>query len=269
VAEEQQNDAATSDGGVSEILRLWREFTQTRDDRRRDRLILHYIPLVHYVVSRLSIRLPVHVDSDDLYSDGLEGLIKAVDRFDHTKGMKFSTFAIPRIRGAMIDGMRTLDWVPRSVRKFEREYNAAVARLQADGREHTDDDVAAMLGISRQELDKSMLDVARASIHTLDGLLLGDEEDSSGMHDRLADANAPDPHSEAVREERYSALLRAVDSLPERERIVITHFFFEERPLKEIAALLGGVTESRVSQLQGQAAARLRQRLKSHYESTV
>lgn len=244
------------------ISQLWLDFvgSDRSDELLRDRLIIHYIPLVNYVASKKQVQLPAHVDLDDLRSDGLVGLIHAIDRYDPSKGLKFSTYAIPRIRGEMVDRMRDLDIVPRSVRQLERKINTEVARVTAAGETVDWKQVASNLDLSDAELDKALADIARSPIHTLDGLLLGEDEEAAALYDKLPDTNAPDPHREAEKEERYQALARAVDLLPERERMVIINFFYEERPLKEIAAHLG-VTESRVSQLQAQATQRLRQRL--------
>lgn len=258
--------SAPSDGSAQaaqQVRDLWKRYASKRDPSLRDQLILMYMPLVGYVASTLHRRLPEHVDKEDLHSDGLIGLIEAVDRFQPDEGVKFETFALPRIRGNMLDGMRQLDWVPRSLRSLQRKIDAATAKQMQANQQVDWDKVADEVGVSRGELDTALANIGRSSVFALDGFVSAEDDEEGSMYDRLRDPNAPDPLAEAEREERYAALVRAIDVLPERERMVLVLFYYEEQPLKEIAALLG-VTESRVSQLQGQALTRLNARLKSY-----
>jgi RNA polymerase sigma factor FliA len=155
----------------SDTLSLWREYRQTRERPLRDQLILRYSPLVKYVAGRLGSGLPAHIEDGDLVSFGLLGLISAIDRFDPDREIKFETFAIARIRGAIIDELRTLDWVPRSVRARARQIERAIAELEAKlARAPTDEEIAAKVGITVDELDESLHDISRSSIAALDEL---------------------------------------------------------------------------------------------------
>src|SRR5213080_2448125 len=150
---------------------LWIEFVQSRDKGVRDRLILTYAPLVKYVAGRLGSGLPAHVDEGDLVSYGLLGLIGAIERYDPDRDVKFETYAIARIKGAIIDELRTMDWVPRSVRSRAREIERAIAELEAkQGTAPTDEQIAKKVGITAQELEESLSDIARSSIAALDEL---------------------------------------------------------------------------------------------------
>ena len=245
-----------------ELEQLWRQFTVGRSPRLRDRLILTYAPLVKYVAGRVSATLPDHVERNELVSDGLVGLIEAVDRYRPGTGVKFESFALPRIKGAMLDRMRSLDWAPRSSRTSQRRIEAALRKIeQRTGTVAGGGEVAHELGVSRQELDNALAEISRSGLVELDrSLPTGDENEGLDLYSRIADANADEPAGEFEREEQRELLVRAIDGLPERERLVIVLFFYEELPLRDISAILG-VSESRVSQLQGQAIVRLRTRL--------
>ena len=246
-----------------ELDRLWREFARTRCARTRNQLILTYAPLVKYIAVRLCSTLPDHVEKSELVSDGLVGLIEAVDRYRPGEGVRFQSFAVQRIRGAMLDRMRSLDWAPRSLRLTQRQVEEAAAKLeQRLGRIPSWDEVAAELGITRADLDGALAEVGRSSVLALDATLPGaaGEDDAGDLRSRIADGNALDPADDFDLEDRREALVRAIDALPERERLVLVLFYYEELPLRDISSILG-VTESRVSQLQGQALVRLRARL--------
>src|SRR5881398_2001499 len=156
---------------ADETQALWREYAKSKDQAARDRLILTYAPLVKYVAGRLGSGLPAHVDENDLVSYGLLGLIGAIERYDPDRDVKFETYAITRIRGAIIDELRAMDWVPRSVRARAREIERAIAELEARlGRAPTDEEIAAKIGISVDELEESLTDISRSSIAALDEL---------------------------------------------------------------------------------------------------
>lgn len=247
-----------------ELEELWRSFTRTRCPRTRDRLILTYAPLVKYVAGRVGSTLPDHVERSDLISDGLVGLIEAVDRFRPSEGVKFESFALTRIRGAMLDRMRSLDWAPRSLRTSQRRIEQTLRKLeQRTGRSPSWDEVADELGVSREELDDALVEIGRSSLVALDRTLLGagEADDGLDLYSRIADANADEPGSELELEEQRELLVKAIDALPERERLVLVLFYYEELPLRAISSMLG-VTDSRVSQLQAQALVRLRARLR-------
>jgi RNA polymerase sigma factor for flagellar operon FliA len=241
---------------------LWLEYRRSGDQAVRDRLILTYAPLVRYVAGRLGAGLPAHVDEGDLISYGLLGLISAIERFDPSRDVKFETYALARIRGAIIDELRALDWVPRSVRARAREIERAITQLEAKlGRAPTDEEIAEKIDVTPEELEDSLTDIARTSIAALDELwTVSGEGDQVSLLDTLEDQSEAQP-SEALDEtETREALADAISRLPEREKLVVTLYYYEELTLREIGEVLG-VTESRVSQLHTKAVLRLKSRL--------
>jgi RNA polymerase sigma factor FliA len=245
-----------------DIQALWLEFGRTHDKAIRDRLILTYAPLVKYVAGRLGSGLPAHVDEGDLVSYGLLGLIGAIERYDPTRDIKFETYAIARIKGAIIDELRALDWVPRSVRSRAREIERAIAELEAKlGTAPTDEQIAGKIGISVDELEESLTDIARSSIAALDELWsVSGEGDQISLMDTIEDESGPRPEAALDQTEMREALADAIARLPEREKLVVTLYYYEELTLREIGEVLG-VTESRVSQLHTKAVLRLKARL--------
>ena len=241
---------------------LWQEYRQTGDRALRDRLILTYAPLVKFVAGRLGASLPSHVDEQDLVSYGLLGLISAIERFDPSREIKFETYAISRIKGAIIDELRSLDWVPRSVRTRAREIERAIAELERQlMRAPTDDEIAAKVGISGDELEESLAEISRSSIAALDELWSPSAGgDQIALIDTIEDTQGPEPQSELAQTELKEALGEAIARLPEREKLVVTLYYYEELTLREIGEVLG-VTESRVSQLHTKAVLRLKARL--------
>jgi RNA polymerase sigma factor for flagellar operon FliA len=245
-----------------ETKSLWQEFRRTKDKGLRDRLILTYAPLVKYVAGRLGSGLPAHVDEGDLVSYGLLGLIGAIERYDPDRDIKFETYAISRIKGAIIDELRALDWVPRSVRSRAREIERAIGELEARlGTAPTDEQIAQKIGISVDELEESLTDISRSSIAALDELWsTSGEGDQVSLLDTIEDTTGPRPADALDESEMREALADAIARLPEREKIVITLYYYEELTLREIGEVLG-VTESRVSQLHTKAILRLKARL--------
>ncbi len=241
---------------------LWQEFKRTGDRALRDRLILTYSPLVKYVAGRLGSGLPAHVEEGDLVSYGLLGLIGAIERFDPDRDIKFETFAIARIKGSIIDELRSMDWVPRSVRARARDIERAIAHLEAKLlRAPTDEEIAERLGITTDELDDSLMEISRSSIAALDELWSSSGTgDPVALLDTLEDPRAPEPQSAMAQTELKEALGEAISRLPEREKLVVTLYYYEELTLREIGEVLG-VTESRVSQLHTKAILRLKARL--------
>src|SRR5919198_627659 len=244
------------------MQRVWLEYRRTKDQKLRDRLILTYAPLVKYVAGRLGSGLPAHVDDEDLASYGLLGLIGAIERFDPTRDVKFETYALGRIKGAIIDELRSLDWVPRSVRSRARQIERTIAELEAKlGRAPTDEQIAAKIGISVDELEESLTDIARSSIAALDELWsVSGEGDQISLMDTIEDESGPRPDAALDETEMREALADAIARLPEREKLVVTLYYYEELTLREIGEVLG-VTESRVSQLHTKAVLRLKARL--------
>lgn len=241
---------------------LWLEYRRTQDKAIRDRLILTYAPLVKYVAGRLGSGLPAHVDEGDLVSYGLLGLISAIERYDPARDIKFETYAIARIKGAIIDELRALDWVPRSVRSRAREIERAIGELEAKlGTAPTDEQIAEKIGITVEELGDSLTDISRSSIAALDELWsVSGEGDQVSLMDTIEDTTGPRPAEALDETEMREALAEAIARLPEREKLVVTLYYYEELTLREIGEVLG-VTESRVSQLHTKAILRLKARL--------
>jgi RNA polymerase sigma factor for flagellar operon FliA len=248
--------------GATDTRGLWREYRRTGAKELRDRLIVMYSPLVKYVAGRLGSGLPAHVDEGDLVSYGLLGLIGAIERYDPDRDIKFETYAIARIRGSIIDELRALDWVPRSVRSRAREIERAIAALEARlGRAPTDEEIASRVGVTVEELEESLTDIARSSIAALDELWsVSGEGDQVSLLDTLEDPDSVRPADALDETELREILGDAISRLPEREKLVITLYYYEELTLREIGEVLG-VTESRISQLHTKAILRLKARL--------
>jgi len=248
--------------GEAEIQRVWLEYRRTNDKALRERLIVTYAPLVKYVAGRLGSGLPAHVDEGDLVSYGLLGLIGAIERYDPERDIKFETYAIARIKGAIIDELRALDWVPRSVRSRAREIERAIGELEGKlGRAPSDEEIAAKIGISEEELEESLTDISRSSIAALDELWsVSGEGDQISLLDTIEDPSGARPADALDETELKELVADAISRLPEREKLVITLYYYEELTLREIGEVLG-VTESRVSQLHTKAILRLKSRL--------
>jgi RNA polymerase sigma factor for flagellar operon FliA len=241
---------------------LWLEYRRTREKAIRDRLILTYAPLVKFVAGRLGSGLPTHVDENDLVSYGLLGLIGAIERYDPERDVKFETYAMARIKGSIIDELRAMDWVPRSVRSRARDIERAMSQLEAQlHRAPTDEELAAKLGMSEDELAESLNEISRTSIAALDEMwTVSSSGDQISLIDTIEDTSGPEPQAALAQTELKEALAEAIARLPEREKLVVTLYYYEELTLREIGEVLG-VTESRVSQLHTKAILRLKARL--------
>lgn len=224
--------------------------------------VLRYLPLVKHVAARLAMGLPNHIELDELHSYGIFGLLDALRKFDPGRGVKFETYAFTRIRGAILDGLRTMDWVPTSMRQRARQVEMAFARVEARlGRGAEDAEVAEELGVGAEEYARTMTDIERASILSLDELWGGEESgEEYTLRDLVRDEHAPDPTESAEWHDREAILAAAVEGLPERERTVLTLFYYDGLVPKEIAQVLG-VSVSRISQLHSRAVLRLKGRL--------
>jgi RNA polymerase sigma factor for flagellar operon FliA len=249
----------------SDLIALWAAYKEHADQDARERLILNYSPLVKYVAGRLSANLPPTVESADLISYGIFGLIDAIEKFDPGRGIKFETYAIARIKGAIIDELRAMDWVPRSVRaharEIERAYIALENRLK---RVPKDAEVAEEMGISPKELQDIFTKLSYTSVVSFEELWSsgGERDERTSLIGTIQDETAEDPVREFESGEIKGILANAIDRLPEREKIVIALYYYEGLTLKEIGEVLG-VTESRVSQLHTKSVLRLRARLHS------
>jgi len=220
---------------------------------------------VKYVAGRLGSGLPAHVEEGDLVAYGLLGLMGAIERFDPGRDIKFETYAIARIKGSIIDELRSMDWVPRSVRARARDIERAIADLEGRlTRAPTDEEIASKLGITEDEFQDSLLEISRSSIAALDELWAspGSSGDAVALIDTIEDPAAAEPQSAMAQTELREALGEAISRLPEREKLVVTLYYYEELTLREIGEVLG-VTESRVSQLHTKAILRLKARLSS------
>jgi RNA polymerase sigma factor for flagellar operon FliA len=269
--------ARSTDSGVGrletnvkaiELQDLWRRYKASGDERARERLVVAYSPLVKYVAGRMSSGLPAHVEEADLISYGLGGLISAIERFDLTREIKFETYAITRIRGAIIDELRTLDWVPRSVRARAREIERANMKLEARfQRAPSDEEMASELTITVDEFHEALVQISNSTIVALDELW--NVSDSTGdqvsLLDTLPDREAPDPQAVVDQSELRDRIADAIAALPEREKLVVALYYYENLTLREIGEVLG-VTESRVSQLHTKAVLRLRSKLAGEIE---
>ncbi|WP_245783294.1 FliA/WhiG family RNA polymerase sigma factor [Amycolatopsis sacchari] len=242
------------------INALWREFRERPNQRLRERLVLHYAPLVKYVAGRVGTGLPTHVDVGDLVQSGIFGLIDAIEKFDPDRGWRFETYAMQRIRGAILDDLRSQDWVPRVVRSRLREAERALERLGARlHRTPTDTELAEELGIGLDELRDLYGQLRLTSVVALEDLIAAGK-DSGSLVDTLQDEDAVDPVAVLVDRDNRRQLAEAIAQLTERDRIVVSLYYFESLTLAEIGKVLG-VTESRVSQLHTRAVLRLRARL--------
>jgi RNA polymerase sigma factor FliA len=245
-----------------ELVALWDEFKATASAEARERLILHYAPLVKYVASRVATGLPASVEQADLVSYGMFGLIDALEKFEPARGNKFETYAIPRIKGSIIDELRAMDWVPRSVRFKAREIEKAVADLESMlKRAPAEREVAERLGVSVSELHDVINQISFVSVLALDELLSvgNDRGEQVSLLDTLADKGT-DPTLGVEGHETRALLAGAINALSEREKIVVTLYYFEGLTLAEIGDILG-VTESRVCQIHTKAVNQLRLQL--------
>jgi len=251
-----------TDGEADELAKLWAEFKASGDAGARERLILHYAPLVKYVASRVATGLPASVDHADLVSYGMFGLIDALEKFEPARGNKFETYAIPRIKGAIIDELRAMDWVPRSVRFKAREIEKAYQDLETMlKRAPTEKEVSERLGVSLPELHDVISQISFVSVLALDEMLSvgSDRGEQVSLLDTLADRQG-DPTLGLEGQETRGLLAAAINSLSEREKIVVTLYYFEGLTLNEIGEILG-VTESRVCQIHTKAVGQLRLQL--------
>ena len=246
------------DNGVPE---LWATFKKNGDAKAREGLILHYSPLVKFVAGRMGVGLPRNVEQADLVSYGIFGLIDAIDKFDLERGFKFETYAVNRIKGAILDELRALDWVPRSVRARAREIQRSLAEMEHNlKRTVTDEELAAHMNLSVTVLQDQLAEISTLGLVALDELLNTSERDSASVGDLLPDPRAADPVAEFETDETRRGLVEAINRLNERDRLVVTLYYYEGLTLAEIGDVLG-VTESRVCQIHTKSVMSLRNRM--------
>jgi len=244
---------------------LWEQSQGPECQEARRDLVDIYARIVKYVAGRMAIGLPHYVEFNDLISAGLLGLIQAIDNFDHERGIKFETYAIPRIRGSILDELRSQDWFPRSLRRKAKQLEEAYATLEVKlGRPATDAEVAKRLEIKVEELDSMVGEVSIATIMSLDADTSGDDSESStSLGDYLADANNEDVEQILAKQEMKDLIGTRMSELPEKEQLVLVLYYYEELTLKEIGEILD-VTESRVCQIHTKAILRLKGKIERH-----
>ncbi len=254
-------DAAAANAAA--VANLWAQYKSSGNGELREKLILQYSPLVKYVAGRVGVGLPPNIEQSDLVSYGVFGLIDAIEKFDIERAIKFETYAISRIRGAIIDELRAIDWIPRSVRHKAREVERTYADLEGElRRTPTESEVAKRMGIKLGDLHHIFSQVSYVNVVALDELLSmgGEKGDSLTLGDTLEDKGAEDPVLSFEGEETKYLLSRAINQLPEREKIVVTLYYYEGLTLAEIGQVLG-VTESRICQMHTKAVLQLRAKI--------
>jgi RNA polymerase sigma factor for flagellar operon FliA len=248
---------------MSGLDNLWREYKETNSKIAKDKLLVEYAHLVKYITNRLAINLPKSVDRNDLTSAGVLGLIKAVETFEPDRGFKFETYAGHKIRGAILDELRALDWVPRSVRQKSRELQKVFAKLENElGRAPYDDEVCESMNITIQEYEEMLAEVTPTTIISLEEAMPDRNSDSKELRiiDTIEDPGSENPLKELGFAEVKEILKDAIMNLPEKEKLVVALYHYEELTLKEIGVVLD-ITESRVSQIHSKAILKLRSKL--------
>ena len=248
-----------SDANTKDMTALWLKYRENKTVELRNAIAENYLPLVRIVCGRLAVSLPPHLDKDDLLSSGFFGLLDAIDRFDITRNIKFETYAGVRIRGAMIDYLRSKDWIPVSMRQKIRKYEQTVSRLENEfGRPATDEELAAALEISQEELQTLVNQSNAATVIPLEDYLKTDGTEA-------IDTN---PANSTELFEIRETLAKAIERLPERERMVVSLYYYEEMTLKEISLVLH-LTEARISQLHTKAIMKMRGYLAQSKEDLI
>lgn len=243
--------------------KLWEEYSKNKSEKLREQIILEYVPLVKLVAGRLNMYLGYTVEYDDLVSYGVFGLIDAIDKFDYGKGIKFETYASLRIRGSILDQIRKMDWIPRSVRQKQKQMEAAVAKLEKEkGLNLKDKDIAEELGISLDEYRSWEGLTNISNIASLDEFM---EQGADNGVKEFKNTTFVEPEQAVDREEVKKLLMEALELLTEKERKVVLLYYYEELTLKEVASVLE-VSESRISQLHSKALEKMKKHLGVHFE---
>ena len=241
---------------------LWEEYENNKAPETKEKLIIKYISLVKYVAGRMMISLPPSVELDDLESAGIMGLLDAIDRYDPKFGVKFESYAIPRVKGAILDELRKLDWVPRSVRSKTRELEKAIYKLENQkGGPVTDEEISKSLNISLGEYFNLLKEVGSSTLMSLDDTIFDGEGGKASLHEVIEDKKAEKADEEINKEELKEIMIKAIDDLPEIERLVIALYYYEELTLHEIGQVLQ-LSESRISQIHTKTILSLRAKLR-------
>ncbi len=241
---------------------LWIEFKKTKSTQLRDAFIRQYMPLVKYVAGKVAVNMPNSVEFDDLVGFGQFGLLDAINKFDPDKKVKFKTYAVTRIRGAIFDELRQLDWVPRSVRQKSREIEDTIVGLEAKlGRPASDEEVAGAMGLTLEGFNSTVLKVSGTSVLSLNDVWYsGESSDRMSIGDSIESPTSLNPDVIVEREEIKRVIMEAINELPEKEKMVLVLYYHEDLTFKEIGQVLQ-VSESRISQLHTKANMRLRAKL--------
>ncbi len=249
---------------MGNVQNLWQEYIANRNKSAKDKLLVEYASLVKYTAERVAVNLPSSVQLGDLIGSGIIGLIKAVETFDPSRDVKFETYAVHRIRGAILDELRALDWVPRSIRQKSRLIENAYRELEKQlGRVPYDDEVSSFLKLSPEEFEEMITDVTPVTIIELDEPIptddMGDSK-SVKVVETIEDPKGATPLKDIVYQETKAILKQSIAELPEKEKLVIALYHYEELTLKEIGEVLG-ISESRVSQIHSKAILKLKAKL--------
>lgn len=229
-----------------------------------EQIVKEYSPMIKYVANRIALRLPPHIEVDDLISVGAIGLMDAIEKYDPSRGAKFKTYAEFRVRGSILDELRSLDWVPRSVRQKASNLDAVSSKLQSKlGRLPEDEEIAKEMGVTLEEFFKTLNETRNMPLLSLEDLgIARDSGDKLSLLDTLEGRGDVDPQTQMRLTELKNLIAAAIDSLPEKERLMVSLYYYEELTMKEIGEVLG-ITESRISQIHSKAVYRLRTKLKS------
>lgn len=242
---------------------LWQDYTRHHSLKTREKLLITYLPLVKYIAGKMMFSLPTCVDYNDLLSAGIMGLIGALERFNPEQGVKFETFVLPRIKGAILDELRTLDWAPRSLRSKARLLERASEKLEKElGRAATGQEIARALDMKIEDYGGVLTELSKASLLSLDGSRVEEGEQVTSMYDLLENPQSDNPHRSVETTEMKGLLVQAIEQLNEQEKIVMALYYYEELTLKEIGQVLN-ITESRVSQIHSKAIGNLKGVLQS------
>jgi RNA polymerase sigma factor for flagellar operon FliA len=246
-----------------DLTRLWREYKKLRSAEAKESIIIHYLSLVRFIAGRMAMNSPPHVEEDDLIGWGIFGLLDAVEKFDPEQKASFETYASTRIRGSIIDQIRSLDWAPRSLRQKARQMSQASTKLKEQlGREPTETELADEMEMTENDLFELRTDIHGAYVLSLDTSVSGEDEgEEVTLGQVTSDANNPSPEESAIKKEAEQRLADSIEQLPETERQVITLYYFDELTLKEIGQVLG-LSESRICQIHRAVIKKLKQHLR-------
>ncbi len=244
------------------LVKKYKQKQRGIDGKLRDQLIMDYAPLIRFVAQRISARLPSNIETDDLISAGVIGLMDAIEKYDPARDNKFKTYAEFRIRGAILDELRSQDWVPRSVRDKAKKIEKTYALLEQKlGRSVTDSEISDQMGLKLEEYYDMIAKVKAVSLLSVDDLTASNQHDKRSLLESLENSNSRNPFSNLDNKNIRNLLMATIDDLPEKQKLVLSLYYYEELNLKEIGKILN-VTESRVSQLHTQAIEKLKSKIK-------